>query len=162
MVEKVCQCIRERITAKLPVVPVSVNFSRIDFVMCDMLQVVESAVEKYDIPRDYLHIEITESMIASDEDLMERVLESFKKAGYEIWMDDFGSGYSSLTVLKDFRFDMLKMDMRFLKPFTEKSKSIMRSTVTMAKEIGMKTLAEGVETKEQLDFLRDIGCGMIP
>lgn len=161
VVEKVCQCMHDRVKAKLPTVPVSVNFSRIDFLMCDMLGVVERAVEKYDIPRDYIHIEITESMIASDEELMGRVIGDFRKAGYEIWMDDFGSGYSSLTVLKDYRFDTLKLDMRFQSPFTDKSKSIMCSTITMAKDLGMKTLAEGVETKEQLDFLREIGCDLI-
>ncbi len=161
VVEKVCQYIHQRIEAKLPVVPVSVNFSRLDFVLCDMVSVVEKYVKEYDVPRDYIHIEITESMIASDEDLMVDVISRFRRAGYEIWMDDFGSGYSSLTMLKDYSFDTLKMDMRFLVPFTDKAKSIMRSTVSMAKDVGMKTLAEGVETKEQLDFLRSIGCGMI-
>ena len=161
VVERVCRYIRERINAGLPMVPVSVNFSQMDFVMSDMLQVVESAVEKYNVPRDYIHIEITESMIASDEEMMHVMVNEFQTAGFEVWMDDFGSGYSSLTVLKDYSFNTLKMDMRFLSPFTEKSKSIMRSVVTMAKNIGMKTLAEGVETKEQLDFLKSIGCGFI-
>ncbi|MBR5406255.1 MAG: EAL domain-containing protein [Lachnospiraceae bacterium] len=161
VVDSVCSCLRERMDAGKPVVPVSINFSRLDFILCDMLNVVETAVSKYSIPRDYLHIEITESMIASDENLMRKVINDFEKAGYEIWMDDFGSGYSSLTVLKGYSFDMLKMDMRFLYPFTDKSKSILRSVVTMAKDIGMKTLAEGVETKDQLDFLKEIGCGRI-
>ncbi len=161
IVEKVCETLHERIMEKKPVVPVSVNFSRLDFLMCDMLAVVEQAVEKYDVPRDYIHIEITESMLASDEELMQRVIQEFRDAGYEIWMDDFGSGYSSLTLLKDFHFDTLKMDMRFLTPFTEKSKNVMCSVVTMAKDIGIKTLAEGVETAEQLEFLKSIGCGMI-
>ena len=161
VVEKVCQCIHERIKNKLPVVPVSVNFSRLDFIMCDMLEVVERAVEKYDIPRDYIHIEITESMIVKDEELMRDVISKFRESGYEIWMDDFGSGYSSLTLLKDYKFDMLKLDMRFLRPFTEKSKSIVRATIQMAKDIGIKTLAEGVETQEHLDFLREIGCERI-
>jgi PAS domain S-box-containing protein len=161
VVDKVCSYIHDRLEAHLPVVPVSVNFSRLDFVLCDMPAIVENAVEKYDVPRDYLHIEITESMIASDEGLMTEVISKFREAGYEIWMDDFGSGYSSLTMLKDYHFDTLKMDMRFLMPFTEKSKHIMRATVMMAKDVGMKTLAEGVETEAQLQFLRDIGCGMI-
>ncbi|MCR5324795.1 MAG: EAL domain-containing protein [Lachnospiraceae bacterium] len=161
MVDRVCRYIRERVNVGLPTIPVSVNFSQMDFMMCDMLKVVEDAVEKYDIPRDYLHIEITESMIASDENMMHQIIDKFKQAGYEIWMDDFGSGYSSLTVLKDYRFDTIKLDMRFLTPFTERSMSIIRSVVTMAKRIGVKTLAEGVETKEQLDFLKKIGCGMI-
>ncbi len=162
VVEYVCRCMHDRLEAKLPIVPASVNFSRVDFQMCDMLEVVERAVEKYDIPRDYIHIEITESMIASDEELMEKIIGDFRKSGYEVWVDDFGSGYSSLTLLKDYKFDTLKLDMRFLAdPFSAKSKSIMRSTVTMAKDIGMKTLAEGVETKAQFEFLREIGCGMI-
>ena len=161
IVEQVCRVIHERMEKKLPMVPVSVNFSRLDFVLCDMLRVVEDLVEKYDIPRDFLHIEITESMIASDAELMRKVMESFTEAGYEIWMDDFGSGYSSLTLLKDYKFDTLKLDMKFLNPFTDKSRSIVKATVSMAKDIGMKTLCEGVETKEHLDFLKEIGCGMI-
>ena len=161
VVERVCKYIKERVNAGLAVVPVSVNFSQMDFLMCDMIEVVNKLTEEYDIPHDYIHIEITESMIAADEAMMHRIIDGFKKYGFEIWMDDFGSGYSSLTVLKDFRFDTLKLDMKFLSPFTEKSMSIIRSVVTMAKNINMKTLAEGVETKEQLDFLKEIGCGMI-
>ncbi len=161
VVEQVCKMMHERVVNKQPIVPVSVNFSRLDFVMCDMLKVVETAVEKYDIPRDYVHIEITESMIASDETLMRSVIDGFRAAGYEIWMDDFGSGYSSLTVLKDYQFDMLKLDMNFLSNFTNKSRDIMRSAILMAKDLGIKTLAEGVETKEHLDYLRDIGCEQI-
>ncbi|SFQ19238.1 EAL domain, c-di-GMP-specific phosphodiesterase class I (or its enzymatically inactive variant) [Lachnospiraceae bacterium XBB1006] len=161
VVEKVCEQINYRVRHQLPMVPVSVNFSWLDFSSCDMLSEVERCVEKYDVPRDFLHIEITESMIATDEALMSEVIRKFRGAGYEIWMDDFGSGYSSLTILKDYEFDMLKFDMRFLTPFTEKARDIVRSTTTMAKDIGIKTLAEGVETKEQLDFLRSIGCGKI-
>ncbi len=161
VIDRVCQLIGERLDANLPCVPASVNLSRADFVMRDMLAVVEKAVQKYGIPKRYLHIEITESMIASDEELMRKVIGSFRDAGYEIWMDDFGSGYSSLTLLKEYDFNMLKLDMRFLTPLTDKSKNIIKSVVTMAKDIGMKTLAEGVETPEQLEFLREIGCGRI-
>ena len=161
IVEKVCEVIGKRLKERLPVVPVSVNFSRLDFVMCDMLAVVEDAVSRHSVPREYIHIEITESMIASDEDLMRKVINDFRDSGYEIWMDDFGSGYSSLTLLKEYDFNTVKLDMRFLTPLTEKSKSIIKSVVTMAKDIGMKTLAEGVETEEQLEFLKEIGCGHI-
>ncbi|MCR5801804.1 MAG: EAL domain-containing protein [Lachnospiraceae bacterium] len=161
MIEKVCSDFQERVNSKKPMIPVSINFSRLDFILADMFEVVENAVKKYDVPRDYIHIEITESMIASDEDLMREIIEKFRTAGYEVWMDDFGSGYSSLTLLKDYNFDMLKLDMRFLTPFTAKSKSIVTSTITMAKNIDIMTLAEGVETKEQLDFLKEVGCDMI-
>ncbi|WP_022761518.1 EAL domain-containing protein [Butyrivibrio sp. AD3002] len=161
VVREVCRILSERIANKLPVVPVSINFSRLDFVMCDMFESVENAIKDYDIPRDYIHIEITESVFVSDEGSLHDVIDKFRKAGYEIWMDDFGSGYSSLNLLKDYDFDMLKIDMNFLTSFTEKSKAILRSTVAMAKDIGIKTLAEGVETKEQFEFLRNIGCEQI-
>ena len=161
VIDKVCELIGQRLAADLPTVPASVNLSRLDFVMCDMLAVVEEAVSKHGIPKEFIHIEITESMIASDEELMRKTIRAFRGAGYEIWMDDFGSGYSSLTMLKDYDFNTLKLDMKFLTPLTEKSRSIIKSVVTMAKDIGIKTLAEGVETKEQLDFLKEIGCGLI-
>ena len=73
-------------------------------------------------------------------------------------MDDFGSGYSSLNVLKDYHFDEIKLDMMFLSSFNDRSQAILTSTVDMAKKIGIQTLAEGVETEEQFEFLRSIGC----
>lgn len=161
VVKQACCDIRDKLSKGLPAVPVSVNFSRLDFIMCDMLDVVEKAIAKYDIPRDYLHFEVTESMIAKDEDLMKDVIDRFRTRGYEIWMDDFGSGYSSLNLIKDYSFDLLKMDMAFLSNLTEKSKIILRSTVVMAKNLGIKTLCEGVETKEQVKFLKSIGCGKL-
>ena len=161
VIDRVCRDIHQHIEAGKPTFPVSVNLSRLDFIMCDMLKIVESMMTKYDIPRDYIHIEITESMIVKDEEIMTRVINSFRDCGYEIWMDDFGSGYSSLTLLKDYEFDLLKMDMRFLSTMTEKSKIILKSTMNMAKNIRIKTLCEGVETKEQVDFLTENGCGKL-
>ena len=159
IVEKVCREIHEHVISGKPAFQVSINFSRLDFIKCDMLEIVEKSIEKYNIPRDYLHFEITESMIAQDEELMRDNIERFRQRGYEIWMDDFGSGYSSLTLLQDYDFDQIKLDMRFLFAMTEKSMEIVRSTINMAKRIGVKTLFEGVETKEQVDFLTLIGCG---
>lgn len=159
VVEKVCSDLNDHFNSGKPAFPVSINFSRLDFIMCDMLDVVEKAVAKYNIPRDYLHFEVTESMIAQDEELMMNVINRFRKRGYEIWMDDFGSGYSSLTLLQDYDFDLIKLDMRFLFTTTEKSKEIVRSTINMAKHIGVKTLCEGVENEEHIKFLTLIGCG---
>lgn len=161
IVRKVCSDISERIHNGLDAVPISVNFSRLDLEATDMLKVLEDAVAEYDVPRDYIHVEITESMIVSDAELMTRMIESFRSTGYEVWMDDFGSGYSSLTLLKDYHFDTLKLDMEFLRSFNDRSKAIITSTVTMAKQIDIKTLAEGVETKEQVEFLKEIGCGRL-
>lgn len=140
------------------VVPISINLSRLDYELCDIFEVVESAVRANMVPRSYLCIEITESILNSNETLMRRYIDRFQSAGYQVWMDDFGSGYSSLNVLKDYRFDELKIDMRFLSDFHLRSQKILASIVHMAKEIGIQTLAEGVETEEQFQFLRNIGC----
>ncbi|MCR5286845.1 MAG: EAL domain-containing protein [Saccharofermentans sp.] len=161
MIEKVCSDIHDRLTADLDMVPVSINFSRLDFLTCDMLEVLENAVNKYDIPRDYIHVEITESMMITDGDFMQEVIEGFREKGFAVWMDDFGSGYSSLNLLKDFNVDVIKLDMKFLSSMNVKSKAIVKSLITMAKDIGIKTLAEGVETEEEKDFLHEIGCGRL-
>ena len=157
VIELVCKELREQLDQGLPVVPVSFNLSRLDFVGCDIFSVVESALEKYKIDREYIRVEITESIMASDS-YVQSEIQRFRLVGYEVWMDDFGSGYSSLNTLKDYKFDELKIDMAFLSNFNEASRVIISSTVRMAKNLGLKTLAEGVETKEQMEFLKSIGC----
>ncbi len=142
----------------LKIVPVSFNLSRIDFVQCDIFERIEAIADRYDIDRSMIRVEITESIVIEDAALLHERITQFRGAGYQVWMDDFGSGYSSLNVLKDFDFDEIKLDMAFLSTFNERSKSIIRSMITMAQEIGVHTLAEGVETKEQMEFLRGIGC----
>ena len=93
--------------------------------------------------------------------MLPAAIHNFRQAGYEVWMDDFGSGYSSLNYLKNFEFDEIKLDMIFMKDFDEASKKILTACVKMAKDLGIHTLAEGVETKQQLDFLQSIGCERI-
>ena len=107
-----------------------------------------------------LNIEITESAFSDETEALDHAMELFREAGYKIWMDDFGAGYSSLNNLKSYQFDVLKIDMNFLHEFETNPRShvILASIVNMAKELGMHTLAEGVETQEQYDFLRSIGC----
>lgn len=157
IIEQVCKELREELDQGRPIVPVSFNLSRLDFIGCDIFDVVERALEKYRIKRDYIRVEITESIMASDS-YIQLEIERFRLVGYEVWMDDFGSGYSSLNTLKDYKFDELKIDMAFLSNFNEVSRIIISSTVRMAKSLGLKTLAEGVETREQLEFLKQIGC----
>ena len=157
IIELVCKEMREELDQGHPIVPVSFNLSRLDFIGCDIFDVVESILKKYRIDREYIRVEITESIMASDSYVRSEV-ERFRLVGYEVWMDDFGSGYSSLNTLKDYKFDELKIDMAFLANFNDASRTIIRSTVRMAKNLGLKTLAEGVETKEQMEFLKGIGC----
>lgn len=158
MIEIICREYREHADKREKIVPVSFNLSRCDFILCDIFRFVEDTVKKYDVPKNMLRIEITESVIISEYDYIRSVIDKFRNAGYEIWMDDFGSGYSSLNVLKDLNFDRLKIDMLFLSNFNDKSKDILTSIVRMSKTINVRTLAEGVETKEQYEFLKNIGC----
>ena len=162
IIERVCQDI-SRIRRELPsweLLRVSVNLSRADFRLMDMVQAVEDVRLRYDIARSMLNIEVTEGAMNEDEKFLQGEIARFRAAGYEVWMDDFGSGYSSLNNVKDYVFDVLKIDMNFLRSFETNPKSaiVIRSIVNMAKELGLHTLAEGVETEEQFAFLREIGC----
>ena len=157
VIELVCREMRDQLDQGNPVVPVSFNLSRLDFTGCDIFEVVEGILERYKIEREYIRVEITESIMASDS-YIQHEIERFRLVGYEVWMDDFGSGYSSLNTLKDYKFDELKIDMAFLSNFNDVSRTIISSMVRMAKSLGLKTLAEGVETKEQMEFLKSIGC----
>lgn len=164
VLEKVCngfQWKAERIGTGAGLIPVSVNISRLDFSLTNMVQKIENLIVANKMPRDMLNIEITESAFVSDEKVIRKAVDELHALGFKVCMDDFGSGYSSLNVLKDYDFDELKIDMEFLANFSEKSRKIIRSIVRMAKDIGVQTLAEGVETKEEYEFLKGIGCEKI-
>lgn len=144
--------------AGYPIIPVSVNLSRVDFDTMKPFDFMEEIIYRYQVPRQFFHIEVTESALTRDTGVLRNELFRFKKAGYQLWLDDFGSGYSTLNVLKEFPFDLLKIDMAFLRNFNEESRKIIRSIILMAKNLSIHTLAEGAETKEQVDFLRESGC----
>ena len=139
----------------------SINLSRVDFVKTDMFQEINKILSKYDVPVKTIHLEITESTMLTNQEYTRKLFDQFKDAGFSVWMDDFGSGYSSMNVLKDYKFDMLKIDRSLLTKFDLRSKKIISSIVNMAKALGIHTLSEGVETEEQLSYLRNIGCEVI-
>lgn len=149
--------------AGLHVVPHSLNLSRVDFDVCDMVEEIRRRVDDAGIARDRLTIEITESVIGSDFDFIREQIARFQRLGFQVWMDDFGSGYSSLDVLQDIHFDLIKFDMRFMKRFGEnpESKVILTDLVRMAIDLGIDTVCEGVETAEAVSFLREIGCSKL-
>lgn len=161
ILENICVTYNEMKEKGLPLHPFSINLSRLDFDEIDMLKAISDILRKYNVPSRAIHIEITESVMLDNTAYFRRIFDSFHDAGFAIFMDDFGSGYSSLNVLKDYSFDVLKIDMRFLSDIGSRSKKILASVVNMAKAIGIHTLAEGVETKEQKTFLRNIGCEML-
>ena len=163
ILECVCRDIRKSLNENKPIVPVSINFSRLDFELMDAVNILEELVAKYRVPKSYLHVEITESALVDDMGILTKAVTELKSKGYALWLDDFGSGYSSLNVLKDYNFDVLKIDMKFLSGFERnpKAKTLIESIIDMAEKIGMKTLTEGVETANEKDFLNEAGCGRL-
>ncbi len=160
VIEKVLQDFDRRLELGLKVLPVSVNLSPVDLETEDMVSRINELMKRYQIDHDLLIIEITESACASSPELLEKVIADFHKSGYQVWMDDFGSGYSSLNTLQQFSFDLIKLDMRFLENFSVDGRGavILRNLIRMAEELQIHTLAEGVETEEQFRFLKSIGC----
>lgn len=161
VLEQICQDYQMVSKRGNRVVPVSFNLSRKDLLHNDIIERIEAIMARYNVPRELVNAEITESAFVEDVEQIGPALKKLHELGYQVWMDDFGSGYSSLGILKDYSFDEIKIDMSFLSKFDKKARNILRSVVTMAKRIGVQTLAEGVETKEQYVFLYTIGCEKI-
>lgn len=160
VVKKVCQDYRMLVDSGEVVVPVSVNVSRLDFEVCDVYKLLEDFTEIYDVPRNMIDVEITESAFDDNTGLIKATTDKMRRAGYEIWIDDFGSGYSSLNTIADYEFDVLKLDMAFLRSIdnSPKAKPLVKYVVGAAKEMGISPLCEGVESQENFDFLKEIGC----
>lgn len=139
---------------------ISVNISQKDFYLIDVYSVITSLVKKYDISPKRLHLEITETAMMDNPQSQLRLVAQLRSEGFIVEIDDFGSGYSSLNMLKDFDADVLKIDMGFLQKTErqEKSHSILKMIITLAKLLNMEVITEGVETKNQVDFLAEYGC----
>ncbi|WP_036609953.1 EAL domain-containing protein [Oribacterium sp. P6A1] len=163
VVDVVLKKMKEQAESGLYVVPISVNLSRSDFYTCDIVEEIRKRVDASGIARDRLVIEITESIVADDIDYMINEIKRFKDLGFDVWMDDYGSGYSSPVILHKIPFDLIKIDMLFVRQLDdgERAKIILTEIVRMAMSLGMNTVAEGVETTEQAEFLKDIGCTML-
>ncbi|MFR4804638.1 MAG: EAL domain-containing protein, partial [Eggerthellaceae bacterium] len=157
--EEACRHIRSWIDRGGVPIPVSVNISRADLYAIDVVEALEGLVSRYDLDHRLLELEITESAYAEDEKMADAVAR-LKGLGFTILMDDFGSGYSSLNMLKDITVDILKIDMGFLarQDQSQRSESILEAIVSMARFMDLRIIAEGAETKEQVDFLQGIGC----
>lgn len=160
VVRRVCRDLAEAKEKHNRIVPVSLNFSRLDFEYIDLAQEVEKNVSEHKIDKGSIHVEITESALTENNEGLQTSLRELRSSGHSLWLDDFGSGYSGLNVLKEYDFDMMKIDMKFLSNFdsNEKAKTLLKNIVILAKDLGMKTLSEGVETEEAREFLKSIGC----
>ncbi|MBQ7703994.1 MAG: EAL domain-containing protein [Selenomonadaceae bacterium] len=160
VLRKICSQMKMSMERGFPIVPVSINLSALDFQFLNMPYLASEALRINNLPKNLLNIEITERALGENRQEIYDVLEKFKRNGFEIWLDNFGSKYSSLNVLEEINFDLLKIDKRFLQNFhtKERSRLILKNIMNMAKELGIRTLMEGVEDEVVLEFLRQTGC----
>ena len=163
VVSKVLEDFAERKRLGVPIVPVSVNLSRSDFEQCDMVSGITAMVDEAGVSHDMIKIEITESAFMDDEEILKREVARFRANGFEVWLDDFGSEYSTLNLLQEIDFDLLKIDMQFMKNFSTTGKNfiIISDIIDMAKRMGVTTLIEGIETTEHYEILQKLGCEKI-
>lgn len=139
---------------------ISVNISPKDFLLIDVYETIVSLVEKYGVDPHKLHLEITETCVMDNPKEQLPLIERLRNYGFIVEIDDFGSGYSSLNTLKDLTADVLKIDMGFLRKTEnmDRSMTILKMIIALAKSLNMEVITEGVETKEQADFLTEFGC----
>lgn len=160
--ETVCQEIGSRFADHKAVVPVSFNISKdffYDVYMCDNYI---DTYKKFKVPQEYIEFELMETISLDDTGRMVEVIKQFKQAGFTCSLDDFGNGYSSFGVLLNADFDYIKLDrIFFTNPLDEINKVIIKGVVDMLKFLGFKIVAEGVETKEYVDYLAEVGCDII-
>ena len=166
ILEEVCKNFHRFREAGYALCPVSINFSRLDFEACDLVESIVGTLDKYELSHDLVRVEITESAFAEDDTEIKSALDAFHARGLQVWMDDFGSGYSALNVLREYDFDLVKFDMIFLRGLDaanagDPSAIMLTSLASMAKDLGLQTLIEGVERMEDLRFLRSIGFDKI-
>lgn len=158
--DKVCAMLREWSDQGYPVLPVSVNVSRADAYQADLTSVLLQTVERYHLPPASLHLEITERAYMESPGQMSQTVEQLRKLGFEIEMDDFGQGYASLNMFNQMAIDALKLDMNSLKDEGKRhmNQGILRFIMSLARWMGLSIVAEGVETEEEMEQLREIGC----
>ena len=157
--ETVCKFLRSRLDAGKKIVPVSVNVSRLNFYSYDLLIFLLNLLKKYDLEPWMLKLEVTESAYTDNPQQLIKIINQFKENGFPILMDDFGSGYSSLNMLKNIDIDVLKVDMAFVREIehSERARIILLMIIGLARELGMGVVTEGVETQTQLDYITNMG-----
>ncbi len=163
VLDRVLEDIRTKSAEGLFIVPHSINLSRSDFFACDIVEEVRKRVDAAGVSRDRISVEITESVVGRDFDFMKTQIERFRSLGFPVWMDDFGSGYSSLDVLRSIQFDLIKFDMGFMRKLDESynGRVLLSELIKMAIALGVDTVCEGVETEDQVRFLQESGCSKL-
>ena len=165
MFEQACREVKYRYDNSLPLVPVSVNFSRQDFDYVDVVGEMNRIYDKYNmseyIDKSYFVVEITEQDIEAGKESFKEQLVKIKENGFRLWLDDFGSGYSAISSFSQYDFDLIKFDLELVKHLNDRhgvNQILLDDMVNLARKLGIHTLIEGVETREHMDFIRKIGC----
>ncbi|WP_082203116.1 MULTISPECIES: bifunctional diguanylate cyclase/phosphodiesterase [Clostridia] len=161
--EEVCRWLRHLLDDGLQALPVSVNVSRLQFYNSDFVSIYTEIRDKYNIPPSLLEIEFTETILFDNWDELSKIVEDLHSAGFSSSIDDFGKGYSSLSTVQNLNVDVLKIDAAFFPNITSKEKDrlLVEGIIKLVKQFGVVTVAEGIETEEQAEVLRGIGCDMI-
>ena len=159
--EQVCVYLRALLDQGIDPVPISVNVSRINIFSVDVPAFLSGLMEKYALKPEYIEVEITESAYVDDAERIQSTISELRRRGFRVLMDDFGSGYSSLNMLRNVHVDVIKLDAQFLR-FTigeeQKGISILESIISMTKSLATPMIVEGVETPELVQYLKDMGC----
>lgn len=159
--EDVCKNIRRWINDNKNVVPIALNLSRSYLNKANFIYSLEKYIDKYKVPKDLIHFEITESSLAGNEEKLKDIVSLLHERGYLVSVDDFGVGYSSIKAISYVNFDILKIDKSFIDGIgEEKWENIIKYTINLANSLGMATVAEGIESEEQYRFLSDCNCDM--
>lgn len=163
MFEETCKLLRKWIDSGKEPVPISVNLSKVHLYNPNIAEDLYCLALRYEIPTKYIEIELTESMNFDNIAMLLSVVDRLKRFDFTISIDDFGTGYSSLNLLKDLPVDVLKIDREFFSEAADqkRGRQVIASIIDMAKRLDMKTVAEGVEYKEQADFLIDVNCDFV-
>lgn len=161
--EKVCSDISEWRRMGKKVYPVSINISRADFEQIDLMERMEELMDKYGLLPDFLHLEVTESVYTQNPQKIIETIDQLRDVGFKIEMDDFGSGYSSLNMLSELPIDYLKLDMQFMQKHKNEAnnRSILSFIISLSKWLELLTIAEGVETEEDFQLLKSMGCNYV-
>ena len=163
MISEVAKLQSEWLSQGRKLVPISVNVSRVHFIREDLAEHIRDLVDAYNVPHEFIELELTESAFFDDKEILLKTVNKMKEYGFHISMDDFGAGYSSLNSLKELPLDVVKLDAEFFRGTDDLQRAnlIVAQTINLAKELGMTIVAEGIETREQVDFLADKKCDLI-
>ena len=163
VLKKACEFISDWQKSGMPVVPISVNFSRRDLSYKRIVEEIIEVIDKYGIDRKFIEIEVTETVSEDERSLMTSFLANLKDAGINTAIDDFGTGYSSLSTLRDFPVKVIKIDKSFIGNvnLSKNDEIVLKNIITMSKELGIDVVTEGVEREDQINLLKEVGCHIV-